>query len=96
MFHEIPGGGTPLQEANGDVPDGVAFSWLEWLWWGRIFNRFTRMGRKFSDFGGKKGFKMGRFSVKKIRKLLFIKFNNKLALTALHSAAWNHIVKVDA
>ena len=26
MFHEIPGGGTPLQEANGDVPDGVAFS----------------------------------------------------------------------
>ena len=28
---------------------------------------------------------MGRFSVKKIRKLLFIKFNNKLALTALHS-----------
>ena len=33
---------------------------------------------------------MGRFSVKKIRNLLFIKFNNKLALTALHSAAWNH------
>ena len=31
-----------------------------------------------------------------IRKLLFIKFNNKLALTALHSAAWNHIDKVDA
>ena len=26
------GGGTPLQEANGDVPrDGVAFSRLEWL-----------------------------------------------------------------
>ena len=25
-----PGGGTPLQEANGDVPlDGVAFSRLE-------------------------------------------------------------------
>ena len=36
------GGGTPLQDANGDVPlDGVAFSreLLEW-------------GRKFSDFGG--------------------------------------------
>ena len=39
------GGGTPLKEANRDVPlDGVAFSRLEWLWWGRIFNRFTRMG----------------------------------------------------
>ena len=31
MFHEIPGeGGTPLQEANGDVSlDGVAFSRLD-------------------------------------------------------------------
>ena len=49
--------------------NGVAFSTdlLEW-------------GRKFSDFGGKWGFKMER-------KLLFIKFNNKLALTTLHSAA---------
>ena len=28
---------------------------------------------------------MRKFSVKTIRKLLFIKFNNKLALTALHS-----------
>ena len=38
------GGGTPLQEANGNVPlDGVAFSRLDWLEW----------GRKFSDFGGK-------------------------------------------
>ena len=36
-------GGTPLQEANGDVPlDGVAFS-IELLEW----------GRKFSDFWGK-------------------------------------------
>ena len=26
------GGGTPLQEANGDVPlDGITFSQLEWL-----------------------------------------------------------------
>ena len=55
---------------------GVAFS-LELL--------ESRIGRKFSDFWGKKGFKMGRFSVKKNRKLLFIKFNNKLALTSLHS-----------
>ena len=38
------GGGTPLQKANGDVPlDGVAFSQLDWLEW----------GRKFSDFWGK-------------------------------------------
>ena len=81
------GAGTPWQEANGDVLlDGVAFSQLEWLYW----------GRKFSDFWGKKGSKMGRFSVKKVRKLFFIKFYNTLALTALHSAAWNHIDKVDA
>ena len=56
--------------------NGVAFS-TELLEW----------GRKFSDFGGKLRLKMGRILVKKIRKLLFIKFNNKLALTALHSAA---------
>ena len=31
-FPEMVGGGTPLQEANGNVPlDGVAFSQLEWL-----------------------------------------------------------------
>ena len=40
----VGGGGTPLQKANGDVPlDGVAFSQLDWLEW----------GRKFSDFWGK-------------------------------------------
>ena len=42
-FGVISRGGTPLQEANRDVPlDGVAFSkhLLEW-------------GRKFSDFGDK-------------------------------------------
>ena len=39
-----------------DVPlDGVAFSRLEWLEW----------GRKFTDFWSKQAFKMGRFSVKK-------------------------------
>ena len=27
--------------------------------------------------------------------MFFIKFNKKLALTALHSAAWNHVDKVD-
>ena len=48
------GGGTPLQEANGDVPlDGVAFS-IELLEW----------GCKFSDIWGKQGFKTGRFSFK--------------------------------
>ena len=54
-----PGGGggggevTPLQEANRDVPlDGVAFSWLDWLEWGHIFNRFTRMGSHIFGFLG--------------------------------------------
>ena len=51
--------------------NGVAFS-IELLEWGRKFSAVW-------------GFKMGRISDKKIRKLLFIKFNNKLALTALHS-----------
>ena len=79
----FPRGGIPLQEANGDVPlDGVAFSRLGWLWWGRISIELLEWGRKFSDLWVKQGFKMGRFSVKKIRKLLFIKFNNRLALTA--------------
>ena len=44
-FEVIPleGGGTPLQEANRDVPlDGVAFS-IDLLEW----------DRKFLDFGGK-------------------------------------------
>ena len=45
-FHHLcpsGGGGTPLKEANGDVPlDGVAFS-IESLEW----------GCKFSDFWGK-------------------------------------------
>ena len=48
-----PGGGTPLQEANRDVSlDGVAFSQLEWLLWGHIFNRFTRMGSQIFGFLG--------------------------------------------
>ena len=84
-----PGGGdTSLQEAYADFPvDGVAFS-IELLGW----------GRKFSDFGGKRNYKWEESRLKNItiRKLLFIKFNNILALTALHSAAWNHIDKVGA
>ena len=63
---------------------------------GAVFSTdLLERGRKFSGFWSKQGFKMGRFSIKKIGKLLFIKFNNKLALAALHSAAWNHIDKVD-
>ena len=35
------GGGTSLQEANGDVPlAGVTFLRLEWLEWGRTFSDF--------------------------------------------------------
>ena len=45
-------------------------------------------GRKFSDLGVSSDSKWEDSRLKKkIRKLLFIKFNNKLALTALHSAA---------
>ena len=36
---------TSLKEATGDVPlVGVAFSRLDWLSWGRIFNKVSRMG----------------------------------------------------
>ena len=43
--NQKPGGYTFLQEANGDVLlDWVAFSRLDWLEWGSIFNRVTRMG----------------------------------------------------
>ena len=66
MFHEIPGGALPYKRLMGlcrwtgshfhDWSDynGIAFS-IDLLEW----------GRKFSDFGGKKGFKMERFSFKK-------------------------------
>ena len=51
------GGGTPLQEANGDFPlDGVAFS-IELLGW----------GRKFSDFGGNRDSKWEDSRLKKSR-----------------------------
>ena len=51
------GGGTPLQEANGDFPlDGVAFS-IELLGW----------GRKVSDFGGNRDSKWEDSRLKKSR-----------------------------
>ena len=68
-----PGGGTPLQEANGDfLLNGVAFS-IELLGW----------VSKFSDFGGNRYSRWEDSRLKKftIRMLLFIKFNSKLALT---------------
>ena len=53
LYGQNSRGGTPLQEANGDVPlDGVAFSRLEWLYWDRTFNRFTRMGSQIFGFLG--------------------------------------------
>ena len=42
---------------------------------------------------GKSRFKMGSFSVKKIRKLLFIKFNNNLTLTTLHSVLETSLIR---
>ena len=74
-------GGTPLQEPNGDVPlDDMGSHFHNWSdYYGVAFLiELLEWGCKFSNFGGKLGIKMGRFSVKKIRKL-FIKFNNKLA-----------------
>ena len=68
--------------------------------WGRIFTTgVTMMGSQIFGFLGKWGFKIGRFdSVKKIRKLLFIKVNNMLALTALLECLYCRwrIDKVDA
>ena len=51
LTNQKPGGYTFLQEANGDVLlDWVALSRLDWLEWGSIFNRVTRMG---SDIFGR-------------------------------------------
>ena len=60
------GGGNPLQEANREVPlEGVAFSRLEPDYNGVAFSiDLLEWGRKFWDFWGKYGFKIGRFSVK--------------------------------
>ena len=60
------GGGTPLQEANREVPlEGVAFSRLEPDYNGVAFSiDLLEWGRKFWDFRGKYGFKIGRLSVK--------------------------------
>ena len=57
--------------------NGVAFSkeLLEW-------------GHKFSDFGGRKEFKMGRFSVTKNQRELAL----QLALTALYSVLENTLI----
>ena len=76
----MPLDGVDLSDFNG-----VALS-IELLGW----------GRKFSYFEGKVEIQNGKILGYKFRKLLFIKFNNKLALTALHSAAWYHVDKVDA
>ena len=53
-FHHLRlGESTPLREVNGDVPlDGVSFSRLEWLKWGCIFNRVTRLGSQIFRFLG--------------------------------------------
>ena len=65
--------------------------WMDWIDYNGVafLIELLEWGRTFSDS------KWEDSRLKKIRKLLFIKFNNKLVLTALHSAAWNHIDKVD-
>ena len=47
------GGGTPLQEAKGDVPlNGVPIIMTGATIMGRIFNRVTRMGLQIFGFWG--------------------------------------------
>ena len=50
-------------------------------------------GRKFSDFGVSRDSKWEDSRFKKIRKLLFIKFNNKLTLNALHSVLETTLIR---
>ena len=63
--------------------NGVAFS-IDLLEWGGTFRIFgVSRDSKWEDSQVIKN----NFLILKIRKLFFIEFNNKLALTALHSAA---------
>ena len=58
----IPGGGgTPLQEANRDVPlDGAGRIFTTGVTiMGRIFNRFTRMESQIFGFWGQAGIQNG-------------------------------------
>ena len=45
------------------------------------------MGSQILGYLGLAGIQNGKILVKNIRKLLFVEFNNKLVLTALHSVA---------
>ena len=55
LHFRLGGGGTPLQEANREVPlEGVAFSRLEPDYNGVAFSiDLLEWGRKFSDFWSK-------------------------------------------
>ena len=52
-LHGNPAGGTPLQEAKGDVPlNGVPIITTGATIMGRIFNRVARMGLQIFGFWG--------------------------------------------
>ena len=95
IFNQTGGGVLPYKRLIGmcrwmgshfhDSIDynGVAFS-IDLLEWGGTFRIFgVSRDSKWEDSQVMKN----NFLILKIRKLFFIEFNNKLALTALHSAA---------
>ena len=84
------GRGTLLQEANGHV-SLMGSHFHDWSDYNEVaFSRefSSRMGSQiFPILGVSKDSKWENSRLKNIRKFLFIKFNNKLAMTVLHSAA---------
>ena len=84
------GGGTPLQEANGNVPlDGAAFSPLEWLWWGRIFNRFTRTGSHDHIFGFFGVTQFFIFTVSKRTRMFVLQMKSRGKVFFIQSKKWS-------
>ena len=78
------GGGTSFWEANGDVLlDGVAFSRLDWIWLGRIFNRLTRMGSHILGFFGVRKFFIFTVSEKSVPECLYSRWKVKFCSFSL-------------
>ena len=78
------GGGTSLWEASGAVLlDGVAFSRLDWIWWGRIFNRVTRMGSHIFGFFGLRKFFIFTVSKKSVPECLYSRWKVKFSSFSL-------------
>ena len=83
-------GGTSLWEAKGDVLlDGVAFSWLDWIWWGRIFSRVTRMGSNIFGFFGVRKFFIFTVSKKSVPECLYSRWKVTFSSSSLKDG-WVH------